>query len=123
MVKSIAGVLVGYLVFAVSAVLLFWATGRDPHREQGIGFVVFSVVYGIAFAAAGGFVAGTIAARKPRQHAAAVALILAIGASASLLAQPGAGSRWSQLTALIFMAPAALAGGFVRSWQVESPCA
>src|SRR3954470_6027016 len=123
MVKSIAGVVVGYLLFAVSAVLLFQLAGRDPHAEQPMGFVVFSVLYGMAFAAAGGFVAATIAARKPRQHAAAVALILAIGASASLLAQPGAGSRWSQVTALIFMAPAALAGGFVRSRQVESPCA
>ena len=114
MVKSIVGVVVGYLVFAVSAVLLFQLTGRDPHAEQSMGFVVFSVLYGMAFAAAGGFVAGTIAARKPRQHAAAVALVLAIGASASLLAQLGAGSRWSQLTALAFMAPAALAGGFLR---------
>jgi hypothetical protein len=114
MLKSVAGVVVGYLVVAVSAALLFWATGRDPHQEQGLGFIVFSVLYGMAFAATGGIVAGTIARRRPRQHAAAVALILALGATASLLAQPGAGSRWSQMTALIFMAPAALAGGFLR---------
>jgi hypothetical protein len=119
MLKSVAGVVVGYLVFAVSAGLLFWATGRDPHQDQGSGFILFSVLYGIAFAAAGGFLAGVIAARKPRQHAVAVALVVAIGASLSMLAQPGAGSRWSQLTALVFMAPAALAGGFVRGRQVE----
>ena len=118
MVKSIAGVVVGYLMFAVSAVLLFQMTGRDPHAEQSMGFVVVTTLYGMAFAAAGGFVAGTIATRKPRQHAAAVALVLAIGASLSMLTQPGAGSRWSQLTALVFMAPAALAGGFVRKSPV-----
>jgi multisubunit Na+/H+ antiporter MnhB subunit len=115
MLKSVAAVVTGYVVFAVSAVLLFWATGRDPHEPQRVGFLVFSVLYGMAFATAGGFVAAKIAARKPRQHALAVAVVLAIGASASLLAQPGAGARWSQLAALIFMAPAALAGGFVRS--------
>jgi hypothetical protein len=112
--KSVVGVVLGYFVFALSAALLFWVTGRDPHQEQGSGFVVFSVVYGMAFATAGGFVAGAIASRTPRRHAAAVALLVAAGATVSMLAQPGAGSRWSQLTALVFMAPAAFAGGFVR---------
>jgi hypothetical protein len=115
MMKSVAGVVAGYLLFAVSGGLLFWASGRDPHREQSIGFVVFSVVYGMVFAGAGGYVAGAIAGRKPRLHGGAVALVLALGAAVSLLAQPGAGSRWSQVAALVLMAPAALAGDIVRS--------
>jgi putative membrane protein (TIGR04086 family) len=115
MLKSVAGVVVGYLLFAVSAVVLFMATGRDPHREQDLSFVVFSVVYGMAFAGAGGYVAGAIAGRNPRVHGGAVALIVALGAAVSFLAQPGAGSRWSQVTALVLMAPAALGGGIVRS--------
>ncbi len=109
---------VGYLLFAVSAALLFLATGRDPHQEQDISFFVFSVVYGMAFAGAGGYVAGAIADRKPRLHGGAVALIVALGATASLLAQPGAGSKWSQATALLLMAPAALVGGIVRSKHI-----
>jgi putative membrane protein (TIGR04086 family) len=115
MLKSVTGVVVGYLLFAVSAALLFLASGRDPHQEQGIGFVVFSVVYGMVFAAAGGYAAGAIAGRKPRLHGGAVALVLALGATVSFLAQPGAGSRWSQITALVLMAPAALVGGIARS--------
>jgi putative membrane protein (TIGR04086 family) len=115
MLKSVTGVVAGYLVFAVSAGLLFWASGRDPHQEQDLSFVVLSVVYGMAFAGAGGYMAGAIAGREPRLHGGAVALILALGATVSFLAQPGAGSRWSQVTALFLMAPAALVGGIVRS--------
>jgi len=115
MLRSVTAVVVGYLVFAVSAALLFLVSGRDPHQQQDISFVVLSVVYGMVFAGAGGYVAGTIAGRKPRLHGAAVGLVVALGATASLLAQPGAGSRWSQTTALVLMAPAALVGGIVRS--------
>ena len=115
MLKSVMGVVVGYLVFAFSAGLLFWASGRDPHQEQDTGFVVLSVVYGMVFAGAGGYLAGAIAGRKARLHGGAVALIVAVGATVSFLAQPGAGSRWSQVTALFLMAPAALAGGIARS--------
>ena len=104
----------GYLLFAVSAGLLFWATGRDPHREQDLSFVVLTVVYGMVFAGAGVYVAGAIAGRKPGLHGGAVALILALGATVSFLAQPGAGSRWSQVTALFLMAPSAFVGGIVR---------
>jgi putative membrane protein (TIGR04086 family) len=115
MLRSVAGVVAGYLLFAVSAVLLFWASGRDPHREQALSFVVFSVVYGMAFAALGGYLAAAIADRRRRLHGGVLALIIAIGATVSFLAQPGAGSRWSQLTAILFMAPAAVLGGYVRS--------
>jgi hypothetical protein len=115
MLKSVIGVVVGYLVFAVSAALLFVASGRDPHQEQGIGFVVFTVVYGVIFAAIGGYVAGVIARRKPGLHGAVVALVLAVGATTSFLTQPGAGSRWTQVAALVLMAPAAFVGGIVRS--------
>jgi predicted membrane protein len=115
MLKGVVGVIAGYMVFAISAVALFQVSRRDPHRAQDMGFVVFSVLYGMAFAFAGGYLAAAVAGRKPRQHAAAVALILALGATVSFLAQPGAGSRWSQIAALVLMTPSAFAGGVVRS--------
>jgi putative membrane protein (TIGR04086 family) len=115
MLKSVSGVVVGYLLFAVSGALLFWASGRNPHQKQDITFVVFSVVYGMVFAGAGGYVAGAIAGRKAGLHGSAVALIVALGAIVSFLAQRSTGSRWSQVTALVLMAPAAVAGGIVRS--------
>ena len=114
MIRSFTGVVVGYLLFAVSALALFRVSGRDPHQEQDLGFTVLSVVWGMAFAGAGGYVAGAIAGRRPRLHGGVVAVILALGATASILAQPGRGSRWSQAAAIVLMAPAAFVGGVVR---------
>ena len=108
------GVVVGYLVFAISAFAMFRVSGRDPHQEQDLAFAVFSVVWGMLSAFAGGYGAGLIAGRRPRLHGGVVAVILAMGASASILAQPGKGSRWTQYAAIVLMAPAAFAGGVVR---------
>lgn len=104
----------GYLLFAVPAFALFQVSGRDPHQEQDLTFAAFSILWGMAFAFAGGYAAGALAGRRPRLHGGAVALILALGATASMLAQPGKGARWSQAAAVVLMAPAALAGGMVR---------
>jgi len=114
MIRSVLGVVAGYLVFAVSAFSMFRLSGRDPHRAQDLAFVAFSIVSGVAFAFAGGYVAGVIAGRRPRLHGGLVAIIIALGAAASILAQPGPGSKWSQGAALAFMAPAAVVGGVVR---------
>jgi hypothetical protein len=47
-------------------------------------------------------------------HAAAMAVLLAVIASASMLLTIGRGAIWSQLSALAFMAPAAVTGGWLR---------
>lgn len=106
-VRSVAAVILGYAVFAVSAVALFNFAGRDPHAPQSLGFILFAVVYGIIFAGLGGLVAARIAPGKRTIHAAFVTLIIALGAAVSLVARPGAGSTWSQWAALIVMAPSA----------------
>ena len=41
--------IVGYLVFAVSAVALFVVTGRDAHAEAPVWFMVGSTLYGMLF--------------------------------------------------------------------------
>ena len=105
--RSVAAVMLGYAVFAVSAVLLFNAAGRDPHAPQNLGFELFAVVYGIIFAGLGGLLAARIARRKGALHGAFVAFVIALGALLSLVATPGGGSRWSQWAALAFMAPSA----------------
>ena len=54
MVRSVVGVIAGYLVFGVSAALLFGLSGRDPHAHQDVAFVVLSTAYGVACAGVGG---------------------------------------------------------------------
>ena len=118
MVRSVIAVLAGYLVFGVSAVVLFKASGRDPHVPAGLGFMLLSSLYGIFFAAVGGFLAAWLARRYEFEHALAVAGLIAVAGAASLLTRPGQGAMWTELAALLIMAPAAMAGGWARQRQV-----
>jgi hypothetical protein len=117
--KSIVAVLVGYLVFGIPTILLFAIADIDPRQEPELGFRIWSTLYGVFFASAGGYVAARIAGKREVAHASAVACILAFIATASLIAQPGHGSLWSQIAALGFMTPAAIFGGVLRGRQVR----
>lgn len=110
--RSTAAVIGGYLVFALSAVAIFQLSGRNPHAPQPLWFMGLSVLGGSAFAALGGFIAARIAPGRPLLHAGLVALVLALGASASLRMSPATDATWSQWTALILMAPSAYLGGW-----------
>ncbi len=109
--RSLTAVVGGYLIFALSAVALFQLSGRDPHAPQPLWFEAAAVLYGMAFAALGGFVAARVAPTRALLHAGGVAAILALGASVSLVASPGAGATWSQWAALALMVPSAWLGG------------
>ena len=114
MVRSILAVMMGYLTFGLSASLLFGLSGRDPHVTPGVGFLVFAILYGVGFAALGGYLAATVGRRRQVAHAAAVAVIIGIAALVSLVAQAGNGAIWSELATLFLMAPAAVAGADLR---------
>ena len=115
MLRSVLAVIVGYAIFAVSGFVLFQVTGRPPHGEASVPFMLGATAYGMAFAMLGGYVGGLIAGRRPLAHGAAVATLLALGAGASLVATLGRGGAiWSQVCALALMAPAAIVGGWLR---------
>jgi hypothetical protein len=112
--QSVIAIVAGYLVFGISSAILFRVSGQDPHLLPSPGFLVCSVAYGTAFAAAGGYLAARLAPRRPLFHAAIVAALLGVGALAAILLERGAGSIWSQLLVLFLMTPAALGGGYLR---------
>lgn len=107
-------VFAGYLIFAGSAVLLFQLTQVDPHSPAAVGIELLIIVYGIAFALLGGFVAGKIARRADMNCGIALALVIALGATISMIARPGAGALWTQTAALLLFAPASLVGNWMR---------
>jgi RsiW-degrading membrane proteinase PrsW (M82 family) len=113
--RTVAAVVGGYLIFALSAVALFQLSGRDPHAPQPLWFVAASVAYGMVFAALGGFAAARVAPSRPLLHAGGVAVALALGAGVSLVAGPGGGATWSQWAALALMAPSAYVGGHLAT--------
>lgn len=114
MLRSIGAVVAGYLVFAVSAVALFQLTGRNPHAPQPLWFIVAVTLYGMLFAALGGLLAVRLSASRSLRHAMALAGVVALGATVSLLTSPAADATWSQWTALALMAPSAYAGAWLR---------
>ena len=118
--RSIVSVIVAYLIFALCAFALFQISGQPPHQAAPVSFIVGSIVYGAVFALIGGYVAAWLARHRPLAHGLAVAVVLALGAAISLLSTLGKGAIWSQVAALVIMAPCAALGGSLRSRQVTS---
>lgn len=110
--RAFLAVVAGYFIFAISAVLLFHVTNVDPHSPAGSGFMALTIGYGLAFALLGGFVAGRIARRTDLVCGVALALVIALGATISMIARPGAGALWTQTAALLLFAPASIIGNW-----------
>lgn len=109
----------GYFVFAASAVLLFQLSGRDPHADLPFTFKLATTIWGAVFALVGGWLAAHVSVRRPATHAAVVAVVIAAVGLLSLAMDPS-GARWSQLSAIVFMAPCAWLGGVLASRQRAS---
>ena len=120
MARSVIAVIVGYLIFALSAFAFFQISGQPPHQAAPVPIMIGSIAFGMVFALLGGFVAAWLARRRPLAHGVAVAAVLALGAAISLLNTMGKGAVWSQVAALAFMAPCAAFGGSLRMRQVDS---
>ena len=116
--RSILAVAVGYLVFAVSAFAFFQVSGQPPHQAAPLPIMVESIAFGMIFALLGGYIAAWLARRRPVAHGVGVAAVLAIGAAVSLLSTLDKGAVWSQVAALVVMAPCAILGSWLRLRQV-----
>lgn len=115
--RSIISVLVGYLLFALSAFAFFQISGQPPHQDAPPALMLGSIAVGVVAAFLGGYIAAWLAGRRPLAHGVAVAVVLAVGAIVSLASTLGHGAIWSQLAALLLMAPSAAFGGWVRARQ------
>jgi len=109
MMRSVVAVIAGYLVFGISAVLIFQLGGIQPHEPASLTFMIISSALGVLAAIASGYVAARLAPQNPTGHGFLVGLLIAAGAIASMF-DPSAGTRWSQIAALVLMAPGAVIG-------------
>ncbi|HEV2992754.1 MAG TPA: hypothetical protein VG759_30255 [Candidatus Angelobacter sp.] len=112
--RTALGIIVGDLIFVGSAVLLFYLSRVDPHAPAPLGFMAISIAYGVGFALVSGFVAGLISHRRDLIAGMILALIIAVPALISMFSRPGAGALWSQISALVLMAPSGLVGDWIR---------
>ena len=119
--RSGIGVVVGYVLFAVAALAFFKVLNQNPHQPAPLWLMACSTVYGSAFAFLGAKVAARIAAYNAFAHSVALAVVISVGAVASLISTIGHGAIWSQLTALLVMAPsAALVGWPIRGSALQA---
>lgn len=116
--RTIVGILLGDVIFAGGSALLFYAARIDPHAPAEMRFMLVSTLGGIALALAGGFVAGWIGRRSDLVCGMILAVIIAGGAIASMIARPGQGAIWSPLAALVTMTPAAFFGDWLRMKKI-----
>src|SRR5262249_38244845 len=119
MLRGILAIIVGYLIFAGSAVALYALSRQDPRTTAPPKFLMLSILYGIFFSLLAGYLTALIAKVDDLRYVLLLAAIIAAGALFSLLAHPGAGAIWSQVSALLFMSPAALVGGHLRLQQLR----
>jgi nitrate/nitrite transporter NarK len=104
--RGLLGALLGYVIFAAPAALMFNLMGWDPHAPASLAVIVASTIVGVIAAALGGWVAARVG--RARWPGVVVAALIVIGALVSLAARPGGGTIWSQLIALLVLAPTAL---------------
>ena len=107
--RVFTGVILGYLVFAGSAFLLFRITGHNPHVRASISFEIATIAYGMLFAWLAGYIASFIGGRPDAIAAWILGAVIAVGAVISMIMTV---VSWSQVTALLFMAPMAVVGGW-----------
>jgi uncharacterized membrane protein YedE/YeeE len=113
----------GYLLFAISAFAFFRLSGHEPHAPAAVAFMIASVLYGLFFSVlGGGYVAAAVAGegKYEIEHAFAVATLIAAIGAASLIAESPAESKWTQLSAILIVAPAAIVGGYLRRRQLRN---
>ncbi len=110
--RTISGVILGYLLFAVPVFLLFRVTHQDPHAPTVMGFEIAAILVGVFFALFAGYWGTMIACRSDMLVAVIVAVIMAAMAILSMIAK---GVSWSPVSALVLMVPAELVGGYVRA--------
>lgn len=111
-IRTIAGVIAGYVFFGAASVTLFVITGRQAHDPAPLDFAAIATVYGMVAAFLGGLIASSIAGRADMRASLITAALIALGAVASMLTIPAGGDRWSMIAAAVVMAPSAIAGGY-----------
>src|SRR4029078_12406474 len=89
--------------------LCFSLSGGDPLQAAPLTFKIATIIWGCVFALVAGWLTARIAPKRPATHGAILAGLIALGALAALIT--ASGEKWSQITALVIMAPCAWIGG------------
>jgi hypothetical protein len=109
----VAGWLVGYLISLISSILFFRLGHIVPELPASSGVLWSTALYGIFFAALGGAVGASFYRKQAIGIGAAIALTIGALGMWSWYITP-TGAHWSQVIAILLMAPAAQFSALVR---------
>jgi hypothetical protein len=113
MIRNILSVIAGYLIFAVSSVLLFTLKSHKPHGDASTTFKIATIIYGVFFSVIAGFVVQLIAKQKTLTLNYILALVIFLFAAISLITATG--THWTQLSAMLIFAPVSVLGGYIKN--------
>lgn len=123
MLRSIGAVVAGYLVIAIAIIVMFVIAFPDPTVIPGMGFMIFSLIYGFLFGILGGWVCGLIAQRAEVKHAAVIAAIGILISVLTMIFAPAKEPMWYQIANMVLLTIALLIGGWLRTQQREKKTA
>ncbi len=116
--RVFSGVVFGYLFFRLLWWGLFRVTNTDPHAPASISFQAVSIAFGLLFALAAGYIASFIGGKPHFIAAWFVGALIAVGA---LFVMFRDGISWAPAITLLFMAPAAVIGGWTYVLRRREP--
>ena len=111
--RCLAGWLAGYLISAVSSILLFTLGRISPHQSATTAVAWITAIYGIVFAVIGAVVGASFSRKNAIGIGASIALTIGVVALWSWYATP-ADAHWTHMIAIFLMAPAAQFGALFR---------
>ena len=122
--RSIAAVIVGYLVMAVlifsgTAVHMILLFGKMPdattHFQPPVSFGVLNLIYSSLFAALGGWICATIAPRNPFKHGLILSGLVFVLSLISVYVDRGQQPLWYQASIVLLGPSATAAGAWLRA--------
>jgi uncharacterized membrane protein len=118
MTRKILSIIIGYLVFAVTALALFEFAGQNAHSNPTNIFAFFAAIYGAFFSFLAGLVSQYVAKTSNLKINYVLAFMIAAFATFSLLKTVG--NHWTQLLAIFIFAPVSILGGLFYKTKKDS---
>ncbi|WP_316771825.1 hypothetical protein [Pedobacter frigiditerrae] len=111
MIRKILAVIVGYIIFAATALAFFKVFDIEAHSVASTTVMIQTAINGIIFSALAGWITQLIAKTGNLKINYILALLIAAFATFSFF--KASGEHWTQLMAIFIFAPVSIVGGWI----------
>ena len=122
MLRSIVSIVVGFIVWYASVVILWILFGYNAGNMPSSDFLMFSVVVEALFAVGVGYLTALIAKKKEHIHGIILGIVFAVYGIVDLIIyflKDFEMPFWVPVTTIVIIAPCAVLGGWLRSRRVD----